>query len=50
MNGTPGIHMRIDMVWLILSEWLKSGKIPHIDNEKRTVRLELSEYQRLTGG
>ncbi len=30
-------------------KWLKSGKIPHIDNEKRTIRLELSEYKRLTG-
>ena len=28
--------------------WLKTGKIPHIDNQKRTIRLELSEYQRIT--
>lgn len=29
------------------SEWLKLDKIPCIDNEKRTLRLLLSEYERL---
>ena len=33
-----------------LTAWLKiPGKIPHTDNQKRTIRLELSEYKRLNG-